>query len=169
MVKGQDFACPCSNLPFLFISEAHGMPCSHTHEISGRRHINLLVRPIKTFLYCSRMSATAADVNYSKNFCKSVKKTVTRRKSKRKQGVGDDLSVCVLNILPKVSSLPKVLTVKLTKVEIKDFQMVTWRHVGHFIKGSCLGASYTKTAPCLVWCPYVFCRWRYVFKFFAYW
>ena len=71
------------------------------------------------------MSATAADVNYSKNFCKSVKKTVTRRKSKRKQGVGDDLSVCVLNILPKVSSLPKVLTVKLTKVEIKDFQMVT--------------------------------------------
>ena len=25
-----------------------------------------------------------------------------------------------------------------------------WPHVGHLIKGSCLGASYTSSAPCLV-------------------
>ena len=31
---------------------------------------------------------------------------------------GDDLSVCVLNILPKVSSLPSLLAINLVKVEI---------------------------------------------------
>ena len=36
-------------------------------------------------------------------------------------------------------------------------------HVGHLIKASCLGASYTKSAPCLVWYRYSFCRLRYVF------
>ena len=59
------------------------------------------------------------------------------------QEVGDDLSVCVLNILPKVSSLCDLM----------------WPHVVHLIKGSCLGASYTK----LAWCRYIFCSWRYVF------
>ena len=37
-----------------------------------------------------------------------------------KQKVGDDLSVCVLHILPKVSSLPDLLAINLMKVEI-DF------------------------------------------------
>ena len=27
----------------------------------------------------------------------------------------------------------------------------------------CLGASYTNSAPCVVWYLYIFCRWRYVF------
>ena len=31
------------------------------------------------------------------------------------------------------------------------------------MKESCLRVSYTNSAPCLVCCPYIFCRWRYVF------
>ena len=38
-----------------------------------------------------------------------------------------------------------------------------WPHVGHLIKGPCLGTSYTKLAPCLVWYQYIFCRYRYLF------
>ena len=32
------------------------------------------------------------------------------------------------------------------------------------IKGSCLGASNTMSAPWLLWCWYIFCRWRYIFS-----
>ena len=49
------------------------------------------------------------------------------------------------------------------KSRYRSFITITWPHVGYFIKGSCLGGFYTKSAPCLVWCPYIFCRWRYVF------
>ena len=28
---------------------------------------------------------------------------------------------------------------------------------------SYFGVFYTKSAPCLVWCPYIFCSWTYVF------
>ena len=35
-----------------------------------------------------------------------------------KQEVGDDLSIGVLNILPKVNSLPSLLSINLVKVEI---------------------------------------------------
>ena len=79
------------------------------------------------------------------------------------QEVGNDLSVCVLNIVPKASSLPSLLAMNLMKVEIQIFQTVTWPHLGDLTKGSCLGASYNKSAPCLVWCSYIFCRWIYVF------
>ena len=40
------------------------------------------------------------------------------RKREKKQEVGDDFSVCVLYILPKVSSLPSLLTINLMKIEI---------------------------------------------------
>ena len=36
-------------------------------------------------------------------------------------------------------------------------------HVGHLIKGSCLGASCTKSAPCLACCWFIFCRLRMYF------
>ena len=36
----------------------------------------------------------------------------------KKQEVRDNLSVCVLNILPKVSSVPNVLAINVVKVEI---------------------------------------------------
>ena len=36
----------------------------------------------------------------------------------KKQEVRDNLSVCVLNILPKVSSLPNLLAINVMKVEI---------------------------------------------------
>ena len=35
-----------------------------------------------------------------------------------KKKVGDDLSVCMMNILPKVSSLPSVLAINLMEIEI---------------------------------------------------
>ena len=63
------------------------------------------------------------------------------------QEVGDDLRVCMMNFLPKVSSLCDLM----------------WPDVHHLIKGSYLGACYTKLALLLVWCRYIFCRWRYVF------
>ena len=44
-----------------------------------------------------------------------------------KQEVGKKLSVCVLNILPKVSNPPSLslLAINLAKMEIKIFQTVT--------------------------------------------
>ena len=65
--------------------------------------------------------------------------------------------VCMLNIVPKVSSLPSLLPINLVKMENIDFS--NRLHVGHLIKESCLGAS----EPCLVWCWCIFCRLRYVF------
>ena len=41
-----------------------------------------------------------------------------KQKQKKQQEVGDDLNVCVLNILPKASSLPGLFAINLTKVEI---------------------------------------------------
>ena len=38
-----------------------------------------------------------------------------KSKKKRKQEVGGDLSVCVMNILPKTSNLPSLLAINLTK------------------------------------------------------
>ena len=81
----------------------------------------------------------------------------------KKQEVSNDLSVCMLNILPKVKSLLCLLAINLVKVEIQIFQTVMRPHFGHLIKGSYLGASYTKLAPCLVWYQYIFWGWRYVF------
>ena len=77
-----------------------------------------------------------------------------------KQEVDDDLSVCMLNILPKVNSLPSLLAIILMKMEIEIFQTVTWPHVDHLIKGSCMGVSNTKSTRL---CWYNLCRWRYVF------
>ena len=81
----------------------------------------------------------------------------------RRQEVGGDLNICVMNILPKVSSLPSLLAINLMKMEIQIFQTVTWSQVGHLVKGSCLGASNTMSAPCLLWCWYIFCSCRYIF------
>ena len=39
-----------------------------------------------------------------------------------KQDVGDDLNVCVLNLLPEVSILPSLVSISLVKVKIKTFQ-----------------------------------------------
>ena len=66
-----------------------------------------------------------------------------------------------MNILPKVSSLPSLLAMNLVKMEHIDFS--NRPHVGHLVKGSCFGASYTKSATCLVSCRYIFCRLRHAF------
>ena len=47
------------------------------------------------------------------------------QEAEKEQELGDDLSVCIMNILPKVSSLPSLLAINLTKMEIKKFQTVT--------------------------------------------
>ena len=62
----------------------------------------------------------------------------------------------MLNIVPKVSSLPILLTINVVKMENIDFS--NRPHIGHLIKGSCLGAACTKSAPYLVWCQYIICR-----------
>ena len=49
---------------------------------------------------------------------------VRQVKNKITQELGDDISVCVLNILPKVSSLPSLLAINLVKVEMQIFQTV---------------------------------------------
>ena len=65
-----------------------------------------------------------------------------------------------VDILPKVSSLSILLTINVIKMENIDFS--NRPHIGHSIKGSCFGAAYTKSAPCLVWCQYIICRfWIY--------
>ena len=46
---------------------------------------------------------------------------------------------------------------------MKNIDFSNSPRVGHLIKGSCLGASYTKSALCLVCCWYIFCRLRMYF------
>ena len=76
------------------------MTCSHnifahSHEISGRRHINLSACPMKDFRYQSHKSATT-DGNYKKKLLPVSPKTVTRRKKKRKKNQNDNLkAICV--------------------------------------------------------------------------
>ena len=83
--------------------------------------------------------------------------------TKLMQEMGNVLSVCAVNILPKASSLSILLNINLMKVEKQIFQTVMGPPIGHLIKQSCLGAFYIKWTPCLVWCPCYFCWWYYVF------
>ena len=48
----------------------------------------------------------------------SWSKSTDEKEKEEKQEVGDNLSVCVMNILPKVSSLPNLLAINLMKMEI---------------------------------------------------
>ena len=84
-------------------------------------------------------------------------------KIKKKQEVSDDLTVCVLNILRKACNISSLVAINLMKMEMEIFQTFTWPPVDHLIKGSCLGASNTQSALWLLWCRYIFCRWRFVF------
>ena len=56
-------------------------------------------------------------------FCQSVQTSVEKKiekekEKKQEEEAGDDLSVCVMNILLKVSSLPSLLAIDLMKMEI---------------------------------------------------
>ena len=64
--------------------------------------------------------------------------------TKLMQEMGNVLSVCVVNILPKASSLSILLNINLMKVEKQIFQTVMGPPIGHLIKRSCLGAFYIK-------------------------
>ena len=82
----------------------------------------------------------------SSNSTNSGKQILSVRPNSCREGeqeLGDDLSVCAMNILPKVSSLPSLLAINLMKMEICIFQTITWPHVVRLIEGSCLGASST--------------------------
>ena len=51
------------------------MACNaRTHEISGRRHHNLLVCPMKDSWSWLHMSTRTTDTTYLKNFCQSIQK-----------------------------------------------------------------------------------------------
>ena len=44
------------------------------------------------------------------------------------------------------------------------FEIIMWSHIGHVMKESCGfkdGSLSLKSALCLVWWSWVFCRWRY--------
>ena len=107
--------------------------------------------------------------SYDDNERKSAFQTIAielnkqSKQTNKQQEFGDDLSVCVLNIFPKVNSLLSLLAINLVEEEVKIFQTVVWPQVGYLIKGSCLGASYTKSPPCPVWYRCSTWRWRYVF------
>ena len=49
------------------------------------------------------------------------------------QEVGDDLSIYVLNLLPKVNNLPSLLARGLVKEEIQNFEIIMWFHATHVI------------------------------------
>ena len=51
-----------------------------------------------------------------------ISSNLKRQHVNLRQEVGDDLSVCVMNILPKVSSLPNSLAINLMEMEIWIFQ-----------------------------------------------
>ena len=51
-----------------------------------------------------------------------------------KQEVGDYIRVSVLNIVPKVSTLPHLMTISLVKMERQNFQILTWTLVVNTIK-----------------------------------
>ena len=69
--------------------------------------------------------------------------------------------LCWNQVIGLHAEYPSLLAINLVKMENIDFS--NRPHVGYLIKGSCLGASYIKSAPCLAWCRYIFCRLRYVF------
>ena len=80
----------------------------HIHEISERRHNNLLVCPINDSQSWSRMSTRITEEYFLKKLLLLRPETATRRKQRRKkQEVGDDLGVCVLNLFPEVCSPAK--------------------------------------------------------------
>ena len=53
------------------------------------------------------------------------------------QEVEDNFHVYVLNLLTEVSSMPSLVTINLVRRAIQIFQIVTWSHVGHTMKGPC--------------------------------
>ena len=73
-----------------------------------------------------------------------------------KQEVGDDLSVCVLNLFPKFNTMPSLVVISLVKVEILIFQIVTWSK-GH--SALRFGTSHDKSSQFR--CSWVFCKCRY--------
>ena len=68
------------------------------------------------------MSARTTDKNYFKNFCQSVRKQQWEEKREEgKKRVGDDLRVCMLNLIPVASTLQSLMALSLLKVEYKLF------------------------------------------------
>ena len=67
-----------------------------TRKISGRRDNNLPVCPMTDNRSWSHMSTRTTDGTYLKSFAGPFKNTARRKE--KKQGVGDDSSVCLLNL-----------------------------------------------------------------------
>ena len=54
-----------------------------THKISGHRHSNWPISPMKDSQSLSHMSTTATDTDYIKNFCQSNQKKQWERKGQK--------------------------------------------------------------------------------------
>ena len=57
-------------------------------------------------------------------------------KFEAKKEIDDDLSNCVVKLLPELSTLSSVVAISIAKVEILIFEIATWTHIGHLIKKS---------------------------------
>lgn len=90
----------------LSLSKVHGLKVYGIYHIkSGIGH---------TFL------KQKSEKNTQNNFCQSVQKS-DEKKVKKKTGIDDNSSVCMLNLVPKVNTLPSVVAINLVKVDIKSF------------------------------------------------
>ena len=72
-----------------------------------------------------------------------------------------------MNLLPEVSTLPSLVGISPVKVEIqffyklpRDLTLVTWSK--NFVALR-VGASHSKSAPSLVWCPWIFYKWKLIY------
>ena len=113
---------------------------------------------MSTIALLKRLLHLMNNCNCCCEFVKSSHSLLNNEMSANKnKKVGDDLSVCVLNILPKGSNLPSFFSYKPPERGDIDFSNIYVTSHWPLDQKSCLGA------PCLVWCWYIFCRWRYVF------
>ena len=113
------------------------MAWSHTQKISGHRHNNLPLCPMKDSWSWSHMSIRTTDENYARDSCQSFQKKQWEGKEEKKQELGEDLSIVCWTSSHKLARYTGFLAIGLVKLEIKIFQFVTWSHVSHMIKGLC--------------------------------
>ena len=100
------------------------------------------------------LSLTAANYSYGTlTFIKTI------------QEVHGDLSILVLNLLTKASTLPTLVTIRHTSPQKWIYRFLK---LSHDLKGLKfrvalrMGNSHGKSVPCLVRYPWVFCKWSYV-------
>ena len=70
----------------------------------------------------------------NQNLIVLISNTIIKYEAKKE--IDDDLSNCVVKLLPELSTLSSVVAISIAKVEILIFEIATWTHIGHLIKKS---------------------------------